>query len=43
MRITRICVSFIFILHGDSRDSLIANPQDIVYVESIANYLNIFQ
>ena len=29
------------ILHGDSRDSLIVNPQDIVYVESIANYLNI--
>lgn len=29
------------ILHGDNRDSLVVNPQDIVYVESIANYLNI--
>lgn len=29
------------ILHGDNRDSLGVNPQDIVYVESIANYLNI--
>lgn len=29
------------ILHGDNRDSLIVNPLDIVYVESIANYLNI--
>lgn len=29
------------ILHGDSRDSLVVNPHDIVYVESIANYLNI--
>lgn len=29
------------ILHGDSRDSLIVNPQDILYVESVANYLNI--
>ncbi|MBQ0057484.1 MAG: LytTR family transcriptional regulator [Bacteroidales bacterium] len=29
------------ILHGDNRDSLTVNPQNIVYVESIANYLNI--
>lgn len=29
------------VLHGDSRDSLVVNPLDIVYVESIANYLNI--
>ena len=29
------------ILHGDSRESLIVNPQDILYVESVANYLNI--
>lgn len=29
------------IIHGDSRDSLIVNPQDIVYIESVANYLNI--
>lgn len=29
------------ILHGDSRGSLVVNPHDIVYVESIANYLNI--
>lgn len=29
------------ILQGDNRDSLAVNPQDIIYVESIANYLNI--
>lgn len=29
------------IIHGDSRDSLVVNPQDIVYIESVANYLNI--
>lgn len=29
------------ILHGDNRDALVVNPQDIVYVESVANYLNI--
>lgn len=29
------------ILHGDSRGSLVVNPHDIIYVESIANYLNI--
>lgn len=29
------------VLHGDNRDSLVVNPHDIVYVESIANYLNI--
>lgn len=29
------------IIHGDNRDSLVVNPLDIVYVESVANYLNI--
>lgn len=29
------------VLYGESRDLLEVNPQDIVYVESIANYLNI--
>lgn len=29
------------ILHGDSRESLIVNPLDIMYVESVGNYLNI--
>ncbi|MDO4991676.1 MAG: LytTR family DNA-binding domain-containing protein [Prevotellaceae bacterium] len=28
-------------LKGDSRESLTVNPNDIVYIESIANYLNI--
>jgi len=28
-------------LHGDSRESLIVNPLDIMYVESVGNYLNI--
>lgn len=30
-----------FILHGDSRESLIVNPLDIMYVESVGNYLSI--
>lgn len=34
-------VSDKIILQGDNRDSLAVNPQDIIYVESIANYLNI--
>lgn len=29
------------ILHGDSRESLIVNPLDIMYVESVGNYLSI--
>lgn len=29
------------IIHGDSRESLIVNPLDIMYVESVGNYLNI--
>jgi len=29
------------ILHGDSRESLVVNPLDIMYVESVGNYLNI--
>jgi len=29
------------IIHGDSRESLIVNPLDIMYVESVGNYLSI--
>lgn len=29
------------IIHGDSRDFLVVNPLDIIYIESVANYLNI--
>lgn len=40
-RLSKDNVTDKIILHGDNRDSLVVNPQDIVYVESIANYLNI--
>lgn len=40
-RLPKDSVTDKIILHGDNRDSLAVNPQDIVYVESIANYLNI--
>lgn len=40
-RLPKDSVTNKIILHGDNRDSLVVNPQDIVYVESIANYLNI--
>jgi len=29
------------ILHGDSKESLVVNPLDIMYVESVGNYLSI--
>lgn len=29
------------LLHGDTRETLTLNPRDILYVESVANYLNI--
>lgn len=29
------------VLHGDTRDTLTLNPHDILYIESMANYLNI--
>lgn len=29
------------LLHGDSRETLTLNPHDILYIESVANYLNI--
>lgn len=29
------------VIHGDSRESLTVNPLDVIYVESVGNYLNI--
>ncbi len=29
------------VLHGDTRETLALNPHDILYIESVANYLNI--
>lgn len=29
------------VIHGDSRESLTVNPLDIMYIESVGNYLNI--
>jgi len=40
-RLTKDNVTDKIILHGDSRESLIVNPLDIVYIESVANYLDI--
>jgi len=40
-RLTKDNVTDKIIIHGDSKDSLIVNPLDIVYIESVANYLNI--
>lgn len=40
-RLSKDNVTDKIILHGDNRDSLVVTPLDIVYVESIANYLNI--
>ena len=41
LRLSKDNVTDKITLHGDNRNSLAVNPQDIVYVESIANYLNI--
>lgn len=40
-RIPKDNVTDKIILHGDSRESLVVNPLDIMYVESVGNYLNI--
>jgi len=40
-RLTKDNVTDKIIIHGDSRESLIVNPLDILYVESVGNYLNI--
>jgi len=40
-RLTKDNVTDKIIIHSDSRESLIVNPPDIVYVESVGNYLNI--
>ncbi len=40
-RLPKDNISDKIVLHGDNRDSFVVNPHDIVYVESIANYLNI--
>jgi len=40
-RLTKDDVTDKIILHGDSRESLIVNPLDIMYVESVGNYLNV--
>lgn len=40
-RLTKDNVTEKIILHGDCHGSLVINPLDIIYVESIANYLNI--
>jgi len=40
-RLTKDNVTDKIIIHGDSRESLVVNPLDIVYVESVGNYLNI--
>jgi len=40
-RLTKDNVTDKIIIHGDSRESLVVNPLDIMYVESVGNYLNI--
>lgn len=40
-RLTKDNVTDKIIIHGDSRESLIVNPLDIMYVESLGNYLSI--
>lgn len=40
-RLTKDNVTDKIIIHGDSRESLIVNPLDIMYVESVGNYLSI--
>ncbi len=40
-RLTKDNVIDKIIIHGDSRESLIVNPLDIMYVESVGNYLNL--
>ena len=40
-RLTKDNVTDKIILNGDSRESLIVNPLDIMYVESVGNYLSI--
>jgi len=40
-KLTKDNVTDKIIIHGDSRESLIVNPLDIMYVESVGNYLNI--
>lgn len=40
-RLSKDNVTEKIIIHGDSRESLIVNPLDIMYVESVGNYLSI--